>query len=200
MLMRRKGVGMLTIDLNDLDGFPGVKCRLIRDTQPISFANFLDGLQTNDQFRVWFNRCLATSPFKAFRWELPALTANDLSSTLEFVLVDSPSLDRTPDSTAFASHFRRKKGGAIAFPNLGRDAVLVVPCPDANANAYGHLGAFVRGAPEVQRDEFWLVVGLAMRQRINAKPVWLNTAGAGVPWLHVRLDDRSKYYHYQPYR
>lgn len=27
----------------------------------------------------------------------------------------------------------------------------------------------------------------------------LSTAGAGVRWLHVRVDDRPKYYHYRPY-
>jgi hypothetical protein len=32
------------------------------------------------------------------------------------------------------------------------------------------------------------------------KPVWLSTAGAGVSWLHVRLDDRPKYYGYRPYQ
>ncbi len=31
-------------------------------------------------------------------------------------------------------------------------------------------------------------------------PVWLSTAGAGVSWLHVRLDDRPKYYGHGPYR
>ncbi|MFO1021395.1 MAG: hypothetical protein U0903_11970 [Planctomycetales bacterium] len=32
------------------------------------------------------------------------------------------------------------------------------------------------------------------------KPVWLSTAGAGVPWLHVHLDDQPKYYSHAPYR
>ena len=39
-----------------------------------------------------------------------------------------------------------------------------------------------------------------MQRRLSAKPVWLSTAGAGVSWLHVRLDDRPKYYGYAPYR
>ncbi len=39
-----------------------------------------------------------------------------------------------------------------------------------------------------------------MTQRIGAMPVWLSTAGAGVSWLHVRLDTRPKYYHHGPYR
>jgi hypothetical protein len=34
----------------------------------------------------------------------------------------------------------------------------------------------------------------------DANPEWLSTAGAGVSWLHVRLDDRPKYYGYAPYR
>jgi Family of unknown function (DUF6940) len=29
---------------------------------------------------------------------------------------------------------------------------------------------------------------------------FFSTAGAGVAWLHVRLDDRPKYYGYPPYR
>jgi len=43
-------------------------------------------------------------------------------------------------------------------------------------------------------------VAEAMTRRIGVKPVWLSTAGAGVSWLHVRLDDRPKYYGFGPYR
>ena len=39
-----------------------------------------------------------------------------------------------------------------------------------------------------------------MATRVGAAPVWLNTAGAGVPWLHARLDGGPKYYHHAPYR
>jgi hypothetical protein len=39
-----------------------------------------------------------------------------------------------------------------------------------------------------------------MSRRVNMKPVWLSTAGAGVPWLHVRLDDRPKYCCFRPYQ
>ncbi len=39
-----------------------------------------------------------------------------------------------------------------------------------------------------------------MLARLNSKPVWLSTAGAGVSWLHVRLDDKPKYYGHAPYR
>ena len=39
-----------------------------------------------------------------------------------------------------------------------------------------------------------------MEDRVNEIPVWLSTAGGGVAWLHVRLDDRPKYYSYAPYK
>jgi hypothetical protein len=88
----------------------------------------------------------------------------------------------------------------VAFANLRGDALLVVPCPAGDAGAYGHLAAFVREAPEAQRDALWREVGEAMARRVGARPVWLSTAGAGVSWLHVRLDDRPKYYGHEPYR
>jgi hypothetical protein len=77
---------------------------------------------------------------------------------------------------------------------------MVVPCPVAGASAYGHLAAFVRLAPEAQQHALWRSVGEAMARRIGVKPVWLSTAGAGVPWRHVRLGDRPKYYSFEPYR
>jgi hypothetical protein len=83
---------------------------------------------------------------------------------------------------------------------LSGDAILIVPCPKADPVCYGHLGAFVRLAPEPQQQAFWERVGIASQRRLNQAPVWLNTAGAGVAWLHVRLDDRPKYYRHAPFR
>ena len=36
--------------------------------------------------------------------------------------------------------------------------------------------------------------------RIGPLPVWLSTAGGGVDWLHMRLDERPKYYRHLPWR
>jgi hypothetical protein len=119
----------------------------------------------------------------------------------EFVLLDSPELARTPDAQAFAQQFLdAPEETVVDFPNLGKDAILVVPCPKGPLPAYGHLGAFLRHATEAQRHALWIAVGKAMERRLGSRPVWLSTAGAGVAWLHVRLDDRPKYYGYAPYR
>jgi hypothetical protein len=116
-------------------------------------------------------------------------------------LLDSPGLARNPDADAFAEYFgEAATDGVVAFANLGKDAIMVVPCPNGPLSAYGHLAAFVRQAPESQKHALWALVGAAMQRRLSSKPVWLSTAGAGVSWLHVRLDDRPKYYGYRPYR
>jgi hypothetical protein len=114
----------------------------------------------------------------------------------------SPGLDRTPGTRAFAEKLRaaKKDECVLAFPNLGRDAVLVVPCPSGPPASYVHLAAFVRQAPAPQVHELWRAVGAAMGARLSEKPVWLNTAGMGVSWLHVRLDSQPKYYGFEPYR
>ena len=116
--------------------------------------------------------------------------------------MDSPGLAATPDPISFATQFAAKKSAesVVVFPNLGNDALLVVPCPIAPAGAYGHLAAFVRKAPELQRHALWRAVGEALTERLGREPIWLSTAGAGVAWLHVRLDARPKYYGYPPYK
>jgi hypothetical protein len=171
------------------------------DSSPVSYGEVLRRWQTDADFRSWFNGLLAGAPFAAFRWEAPPITTATANQPFEFALLDSPGLARTPDADAFAEHFRgAAPGGVVEFPNLGKDAIMVVPCPSGPHSAYGHLGAFVREAPQPQRDALWELVGAAMQRRLGAKPVWLSTAGAGVCWLHVRLDDRPKYYGFAPYQ
>jgi hypothetical protein len=178
-----------------------VKIAVERDSTPVAYSEALQRWRDDEEFRASFIRQLAEAPFSAFRWETPPITIDTAVRPFEFVLLDSPGLDRTPDVQSFADHFSKSTpDGVVEFANLGRDAILVVPSPLAPESAYGHLVAFVRHAPIAQQHALWKAVGAAMQRRLNDKPVWLSTAGAGVTWLHVRLDDRPKYYGYAPYR
>ena len=185
----------------ELPGGRGRRFAVDLGVRPATFADVLRGWQGDAAFRALFNAQLAGAPFSAFRWETPPVSTSTATRPFEFVLLDSPGLAPHPDAEAFAEHFAgAPAGGVVAFPNLGGDAILVVPCPLAAPSAYGHLAAFVREAPEAQRDTLWQSVGAAMARRVGARPVWLSTAGAGVSWLHVRLDDWPKYYGFGPYR
>jgi hypothetical protein len=175
--------------------------RLVRGETPVSYAEVLASLRADHGFGAWFNSQLADAPFEAYRWETPPVTTATVHRDYEFVLLDAPALDRPPDSSSFAPQLRclAPEDRVAAFPNLGNDAFLIVPRPLAMASAYGHLAAFVREAPEPQRLDLWQAVGAALEARLGDQPVWLSTAGMGVPWLHVRLDSRPKYYGYAPY-
>ena len=186
---------------DELDAGVGSRFTIDLESRSATFAEVFRGWLEDEEFRAMFSDLLANSRFSAFRWETPPVTAATVGRHFEFVLLDSPRLARAPDLRPFAQHFRGSGNrGVVVFPNIGRDAVMVVPSPIAPESCYAHLAAFVRGAPEWQRHALWRAVGEAMVARVGSKPVWLSTAGAGVSWLHMRLDDWPKYYGHAPYR
>jgi hypothetical protein len=173
-----------------------------RDGLPIRNIDALGCWQADENFRNFFIELLAESKFKAFRWETPPITTSSAEKMFEFVLIDAPGLDSPPDFKVFSNYFigAEKNESVVTFPNLGKDAVLVVPSASQASAEYAHLGAFVRGAPQHQKHQLWRVVGDVMKANLNPKPIWLSTAGMGIAWLHVRLDSRPKYYSHAPYR
>jgi hypothetical protein len=191
---------MWTVNSNELIDRRGRQFTLHFERRPMTFGHVVDEWRNDRSFRTFFNAILADCSYTAFRWETPAVTEKSANRPFEFVLLDSPELERTPDSKPFVANLQRAKQGVSVFPNLGGDALLVVPTALSDSSAYGHIAAFVRFAPEAQRDALWAAVGEAMATRIAKKPVWLSTAGAGVSWLHIRLDDRPKYYGFDQYR
>jgi|GEM_PF-337323 hypothetical protein len=168
----------------------------------LTFGEVIDLWRGDESFRRYFLSTLRDSSFSAYRWETPVVTKSLLDRRFEFVLINSPGLSRPVDARAFDNQFREAGPSAtvLSFPNLSGDAMMVVPCPVVDESIYGHLASFSRKAPEIQNDDFWQQVGDAMAMRIGSRPIWLNTAGMGVSWLHVRLDSRPKYYHHAPYR
>jgi hypothetical protein len=54
-----------------------------------------------------------------------------------------------------------------------------------------------------QKERFWQKVGEKMEESLlsaNNAPRWLSTSGLGVSYLHVRIDNRPKYYSFDEYR
>ena len=171
------------------------------ESSPVSYEEVLHLWEQDHEFRGYFIQLLSKSRYDAFRWETPPITTENANRPFEFVMLDSPDLARHPDRTTFAAQFNTAAhGSVIQFKNLGGDAIMVVPCPVSQVDDYSHLAAFIRNAPMSQQNELWKLVGTTMLQCLSSKPVWLSTAGGAVAWLHIRLDDRPKYYGYEPYR
>ena len=156
--------------------------------------------QHDVNFRLFFFEILSTSSYVAYRFETPPVSRHNYSRLFEFVLIDSPWLDVVQDQSPFAEHFEYTDAEVIEFDNLGADATLIVPCPLGSDTAYAHIAAFMRLAPESQKHMLWQMVGRCIMNKLSSQPIWLNTAGGGVDWLHIRLDSRPKYYAYRQYK
>ena len=193
------GVTMWTLLFQELPDGQGLQGVVRRAGTIASFAEVIDALPSDATLRTTLCEALGAVRYHALRWETPAVTRATLGRAFECVVLDSPWLAERVDASPFRAHFV-DTDLVVSFPSLGHDAILIAPCPVAPLAAYGHLAAFLREAPQTQRHALWQHVGQAMQRRVGDRPVWLSTAGGGVAWLHVRLDDRPKYYGYAKYR
>ena len=192
---------MLEAATESLDRGRMLKYSILANGNPLPYSEALGRWQHDAAFRTFFISLLSAAPYDAFRWETPPVTGANARRPFEFVLLDCPQLAVPADGGAFAARFPATgEDEVVVFPTLGRDALLVVPCPHGEGSACGHLASFSRQAPRSQNHALWRRVGREMGQRLGMQPLWLSTAGMAIPWLHVRLDSRPKYYGFRPYR
>lgn len=171
-----------------------------RHDTAISRSSHVALLGEDPAYRRWMSDLLRDVPFGAFRWETPPLATDTTAEPFEFVVIDTPSFSqRATDSRSFSEHVAGRDDDVVVVDNLGGDATLVIPTPQVDDDVYGHLASFLRGAPASQVDALWQAVARAAAERSRDRPVWVSTHGGGVAWLHVRLDDRPKYYTHRPY-
>lgn len=187
-----------------LHGYDGYKIIIRRNNETITYGEFLNLLDGKDMVKI-LNFCIYNyNAFNAVYFEAPPVTYNELNKKpFEFVIINAPSLNNiTEDKHAFKDHFNGND--VVAFDSLGGDARLIVPCPvsGCNKNTFAHLANFIRHAKKKQIASFWSLVGKEMKIKLKKdknKKVWMSTSGNGVYWLHLRLDDRPKYYNYKEY-
>lgn len=191
---------MPTVRRKDLESGYVIRLRFYDDEHLLTYAEVTARMRRDEAFRACFIEALASMPFRAFRWETPSVTERTVGLPFECVVVDAPGLAPAPEPEPFASHFEAGGDGVVVFPNLGGDTTLVVPCPIGRDASYNHFASFLRTAPDAQKHALLVRVGEAVEGALSSKPLWLSTAGAGVSWLHVRLDTRPKYYSYSPYK
>ncbi len=173
------------------------------NNQPLTFAEVVENWKTNSEFRQFYISLLSDMPYEAVFWESPPITQLTTKLPYECVVVDCPSLvSVAPNASAFSQYFETiTNNETIAtFANLGSDAWLIAPRPKAPNNVYTHLTKFLREAPPEQCDDFFHVLGAEIEKRLDNHPLWINTSGLGIYWLHARLDSYPKYYTYSPYK
>jgi hypothetical protein len=192
--------------LEAIDPRGSLRLRLLDDGRPARFDHVLAAWQDDEAFCARWCDTLAALPMGACFWELPPLTQASSSDAFECVMQPAPGLTAArPQAQPFAEHFDRLADPAQAaavFAGLGRDALMIAPCPRAPHAAYTHLLAFVRAAPRWQALAIWPILArsvASLRASGARQPLWISTSGSGVHWLHLRLDSRPKYYQHTPY-
>lgn len=178
-----------------------VRLKIIQNEKPLSFQEVLHLWKSDTTFIQFYTSTLQSKGFSAFYWEHPPLQKKDLDNEYEVILQKSRGFDhRRINETAFKDYFQPNQQVAV-FDNLGNDALLVVPTKMQESETYKHFGSFLQNAQTEQIQSLFQEIGNAVFQELEkGKQIWLNTAGLGVIWLHVRLDTRPKYYKTQRYK
>ena len=173
---------------------------LLCDESELTWREVLSLWLKDPEFGRFYLGFLADVPFEAYFWEHPPITLSELDKGYEVSFYDSPALaGKRADSRRFASFFK-PDSPVVSFLNLGGDARLIVPCPQTSEDAFTHLARFVRVAPEAQGLALMRLLGKTLQEEVSDKKIYLRTSGLGVFWLHIRLDERPKYYQSRRYR
>lgn len=178
-----------------------VRFRLQQDEQYLSFEEVFELWENNPDFTEFYTTELIKLDYQAFYWEHPALQTAFLQKRYECILQRSKPLEYLPSNENAFKDYLFEKAQVVDVMNLGKNARLVVPTKKTNKAIYNHLGKFIRLAEKEQITEVFKRVGKKIFEEIEQqKVVWLNTAGLGVIWLHIRMDTRPKYYKTKKYK
>jgi hypothetical protein len=144
-----------------------------------------------------------------FRWLTSPLIFDDrlrrdnvgrIRGTFRQELIRDQSLDTIRSNPlSLAAHLAdvNENGVTVTFLNLDESCTLVVPVQQKNSD-FSTLYDFIHNASPLVQTMFWRDVGVAIQTlalRHPGEKIWVcSTHGHGVPYLHVRVCRRPKYY------
>lgn len=135
---------------------------------------------------------------KSFFYETSICTAElDIPYQQKFI-PDSRLSSMQQDSTSFDKEIKKasKKGNkyATSFTNLGGDATLIIPIPREGKN-FATIKDFMDNASITHQREFWKYASKIIQHLLKTQSgIYINTHGLGVPYFHLRIDTKPKYY------
>ena len=190
------------INLND----GCLKFQLKENNDLMFYGRALFLMENEPVFLTFFVDTLKRISFPGYVWEMIPVAGDTIQSTLfEFTITESRHLTETiRDKNTFKEHFQASANlNVVGFFNINGDAYLISPMPTTGMVLdYSHLGNFMSYAPVQQINTFWQEVARYMTETVlndPKSPYWLSTAGLAVSWFHVRIDNKPKYYRYNPY-
>lgn len=170
------------------------------DRGALSFRQVVNFWIENLDFRSFYLKLLSNSQYASYYWEHPSISSDRFDIDYEFVLVQSDILHTVSVTPQYFEAYYQDAGEVVVFPNLGKDALLIVPSPINKTLHYSHLAQYVRHGNSEQKQALLIQVGTTLLATISKQRTWLSTSGLGVFYIHVRLDTQPKYYTYLQYR
>ncbi|MGI8933850.1 MAG: DUF6940 family protein [Phormidesmis sp.] len=164
--------------------------------QPFTWQQIAQALVDDTDFCDLWNQTWADLPFD-FEWK-PVPIHPYTAETHPFFAIAFPAQFRPADPSDFQRYLKdlNPEDLTAKFTNFSGDAQLLIPAERGN---YGHIAAFCRTAmPEMWRS-LWQQTGkMCLGAIAQRTPIWCNTHGHDVPWLHIRFDSRLKYAAFPP--
>jgi hypothetical protein len=151
----------------------------------------------NNVLDKWANGDYFTYPSilkTKFQWNTSVLR-NDGNSKFNEKFKTNKELPKTQSSKSFREYIVKSTNKyVISFKNPSKDTLLVIPTPRPGKN-YATIKDFCDNAPIVQQKEFWMAIAkLARTQMKKENTVWVSAHGLGVPYFHIRICNKPKYY------
>jgi len=110
-------------------------------------------------------------------------------SRLSLMQQDSASFDKEINKA-----IRKGNKYATSFTNLGGDAILIIPIPRQEKN-FATIKDFMDNASTTHQREFWKYASKIIQHLLTTESkIYINTHGLGVPYFHLRIDTKPKYY------
>jgi len=171
-----------------------------RNKKPLTWKEFISESKAKSLSLVLqIQEAISRPNLEKIYFNCPPLTSDDLDNPVEFAILDAP-LRSSTDVESFKDKFVGKSV-VTSFNNFNADSLMVCPIPEEgqDVDIYSSLAPFIRSAPIKQQIAFWARVAKDLDTLISERTVWMNTAGDNVSFLHLRLDSKPKYYHYEKY-
>lgn len=131
-----------------------------------------------------------------FYYETNPITKDEKEIYKEKFIETDNFKEHKQNYSKFEEHINKVKNEkyAISFYNLNKTTLLIIPLPKKSKN-FMTLKHFIDNASKLQQKKFWMKVSCEVRKMLkNHKKIWVSTHGLGVPYFHLRIDTKPKYY------
>ncbi len=151
----------------------------------------------SDVLNNWSNGIILKYPKQLkgrFLWNTSVLKNNGNIIFKQSFRTDNqlPDIQNKKSFQVYINNLKNKY--VVAFPNLSKDTMLVVPIP-VNGKNYVTLRDFIDNSSEIQQKEFWKKVAEVTKEFMKEHgSVWISSHGFGVHYTHVRISTSPKYY------